>query len=247
MKRIISMPALACVIGIIVAAPSGAQDLARTPAAAVPAASQDSAQTVRAAIPAQGARPATTQTPAQAPRPAESAPALADVQLDNIPNVRVDVTISYQVGQGPIVKRSASLLVAAGEYGSLRSGNQVAVPSTQFLPAASPKSESNTAATPMAPMGPMTSFNYRAVGLNVDARRVRVAGNRAKMDLNVEFSAVDEKAPDSGSRPPSFPTFSQSLSLVLENGKPVVIAQTSDVVDNVERKQSVEVKATILR
>jgi hypothetical protein len=82
--------------------------------------------------------------------------------------------------------------------------------------------------------------------MNVDARRVFIQGNKAKMDLSIEFSAIDEK-PDASGRPPSFPTFSQNLSLILENGKPLVVAQSSDYVDNVERKQSVEVKATILR
>ncbi len=71
------------------------------------------------------------------------------------------------------------------------------------------------------------------------------------MDLSVEFSAIEEKpaGPGRGSGPsyPSFPTFSQNLTVVLENGKPIVIAQTSDVVDDLVRKQSVEVTATILR
>ncbi len=68
------------------------------------------------------------------------------------------------------------------------------------------------------------------------------------MDLNVEFSAVDEKPTTAlpGSYP-VFPTFSQNLTLVLESGKPIVVGQSSDFVDNVERKQTVEVKATILR
>jgi hypothetical protein len=67
------------------------------------------------------------------------------------------------------------------------------------------------------------------------------------MDLNVEISAIDEKPADPSGKPPSFPTFSQNLLLILENGKPLIVGQSSDVVDNIERKQSVEVKATILR
>jgi hypothetical protein len=85
------------------------------------------------------------------------------------------------------------------------------------------------------------------VGLNVDANRVFTQGTRTRLDLNVEFSAVDEKSPGDPARPPSFPTFSQSLTLVLESGKPLVVGQSSDVVDNQERKQTVTVKATILR
>jgi hypothetical protein len=204
-------------------------------ASAVPVGAQDSAQTVRAAIPPQVTRPA-----AQAPLPAS----VAATDLDGVPNVRVDVTITYQIGQGPLIKRSASVLVAQGENGSLRSGNQVAVPSTSFVPSATaPKTEGSGA----TPVSPMTSFNYRAVGLNVDARRVRVSGSRAKMDLSVEVSTLDERIGEMAGRPPSFPSFSQSLSVILDSGKPLIIAQTSDFVDNVERRQTVEVKATILR
>ncbi len=93
----------------------------------------------------------------------------------------------------------------------------------------------------------MTSFSYKSVGLNLDASRVYIQGNKAKMDLSVEFSAIDEKTSDAAGHLPSFPTFSQNLTLVLESGKPLIVGQSSDFVDNVERKQTVEVKATILR
>jgi hypothetical protein len=232
-------------VGLVWVVPAFAQTPSPAVAPSPLAIAQEAGQTVRAAIPAQAPRPPAAPTPAPSPAAAPRAPEPQEMQLDNVPNVRVDVTISYQVGQGAVVRRTASLMVASGESGSLRAGNQVAVPSTSFMPAPAGTVRAESAAP--APPTPMTSFSYRAIGLNVDARRVRVGGNRAKLDLSVEFSAVDEKAADSGSRPPSFPTFSQNLSLVLESGKPVVIAQTNDVVDNVERKQSVEVKATILR
>jgi hypothetical protein len=213
----------------------------------VPVAAQESPQTVKAAIPPQG-RPAPVPTPPVAARPEaaqarpEAAPApRAEAEAAN---VRIEVTISYQVGTGAPVRRSAVLTVADGGTGSLRAGNQVAVPSTTFMPAPAPKADG---ATPPPPATPMTSFSYRSVGLNVDARSVWIQGNKAKMNLSVEFSAIDEKTPDAAGRPPSFPTFSQNLSIVLESGKPLVVAQSSDYVDNVERKQSVEVKATILR
>ena len=94
---------------------------------------------------------------------------------------------------------------------------------------------------------PLTSFNYRSVGLNVDVQQAAVIpGNRVRAYLNVEFSGIDEKTASTAGAP-SFPTFSQSLSLYLENGKPVLVAESNDFADNVERKQSVEVKATILR
>ena len=102
-------------------------------------------------------------------------------------NVKVEVTITYQVGNAAPVKRMATLTVADQGRGSLRAGNQVAVPSTTFQPTAA-----GGAATT-----PMTSFNYKSVGLNLDASRVYIQGNKARMDLSVEFSTIDEKTSDS--------------------------------------------------
>ena len=225
-------------------------------ASAMPAAAQESPQTVKAAIPPQTqpptaaapvnvppqARPTVAQ-PQVTPRP-EPAPAPKPTSEYEAANVKVEVTITYQVGNGAPVKRMATLTVADQGRGSLRSGNQVAVPSTTFIPTTQAmKPEGSAPASP----SPLTSFTYKSVGLNLDANRVYIQGNKTRMELSVEFSAIDEKPADGSGRPPSFPTFSQNLTLVLESGKPVIVGQSSDVVDNVERKQTVEVKATILR
>ncbi len=204
----------------------------------LPAAAQEAVPTVKASIPIQAQPPVAAPTPVKAAIPAqrpEMAPPLKASSDLEAANVKIEVTIMYQVGNAAPVKRMATLTVADGGRGSLRSGNQVAVTSTTFSPAA--------AGAPGTM--PMTSFNYKSVGLNVDANRVYIQGNRARLDLNVEFSAIGEKSPDTSA--PSFPTFSQNLTLVLDSGKPLIVGQSSDFVDNVERKQSVEVKATILR
>ncbi len=223
-NRLISLLTIACVAALT----SGA----------VPASAQEPAATVKAAIPIQAppvmAAPV-AQKPAVPAQQAERAPAPRGVSDAEAANVRVEVTISYQAGNAAPIRRTATLTVADQGRASIRSGNQVAVPSTTFSPAA--------AGAPGTM--PMTSFNYKSVGLNVDANNVYIQGNRAKMNLNVEFSAIDDKT--AASTPPSFPTFSQSMSLVLESGKPLIVGQSSDVVDGVERKQTVEVKATILR
>jgi hypothetical protein len=248
-RRLALVPAFACAIFLQAAA---THTDAQTPVAA-----QASAQTVRAAIPPQTATtptpaavaqpatavaPVTASTPQARPVPAtpprvEPAPAPKPVSESEAANVKIEVTIAYQVGNAAPVKRTATLTVADQGRGSLRAGNQVAVPSTTF----------QTLAPGGPATSPVTSINYKSVGLNVDANRVYIQGNKARMDLNVEFSAVDEKVSDAKAGYPSFPTFSQSLTLVLESGKPLIVGQSSDVVDNVERRQTVEVKATILR
>jgi hypothetical protein len=222
---------------------------------AVPAAAQDSPRTVRAAIPPQGPQAA---TPPAAPVPPQARPLVAQPQVAPRPepapapkptseyeaaNVKVEVSITYQVGNAAPVRRMATLTVADQGRGSLRSGNQVAVPSTTYQLGVPAKPDGGVS----APAPPLTSFSYKSVGLNLDANRVYIQGNKTRMDLSVEFSAIDEKPSDGTGRPPSFPTFSQNLTLVLESGKPLIVGQSSDFVDNVERKQTVEVKATILR
>ena len=186
-----------------------------------------------------------TQAPQPPPPPdAPVPPGRERIEPDPV-NIRFEVTISYQAGTGAPVKRTALLTVAnnTGEYfdsGRLRSGNNVPVPTTTLTT----KSEDGKE-TPADK--PMVSYQYRSVGLNVDVQRAAVlSGNRVRATLNVEFSGMDEKSQAVGSAP-SFPTFSQRIGLYLENGKPVVVAQSSDFVENAERKQTVEVKATILR
>ncbi len=119
-------------------------------APAAPAAAQESPQTVRAAIPPQmpqaptppapnvppQARPAVAQPPAPPTARPDLAPPQKSMAEYEAANVRVEVTISYQVGNAAPVKRTATLTVADGGRGSLRAGNQVAVTSTTFQPAA---------------------------------------------------------------------------------------------------------------
>lgn len=228
-------------------APAMAQPTPLVPFA--PAAASEP-QAVRAAIPVQqSARPVAAPPPARAEapiqeRPAPAVPPRVETRATDTVNVRLEVTITYQAGTTAPVKRSATLTVADLGRGSLRAGNQVAVPESQYTPA-TPKADGGSGTPQPAPAVPMTSFRYRSVGLNVDANRVNVSGDRARVELSIEFSAVDDKANQGG--PPTFPTFSQNLVVMLESGKPLLVAQTNDVVDNVARRQSVEVVATILK
>jgi hypothetical protein len=232
-NRLALIPAFACAVFL--------------QASVMPAAAQESAQTVKAAIPPQAATPPSVNAAPQA-RPTVAQPQVIPPRVDPAPgpktmmdteaaNVKVEVTITYQVGNAAPVKRLATLTVADQGRGSLRAGNQVAVTSTTFMPTAA----GGPATTPM------NSYSYKSVGLNLDARAAYIQGNKAKLELSIEFSSIDEKTSDSAGHLPSFPTFSQNLTLVLESGKPLIVGQSSDFVDNVERRQTVEVKATILR
>jgi hypothetical protein len=196
------------------------------------------------------ARPAEPARAAEAPPAPPAAPQLEPPGRDRFDkdpvNVRFDVTVSSQTGAAAPIKRSATVTISNGGAlgpsgtGMLRSGNSIPVPTTTLTSKGEDGKE-----TPAA--RPMTSYNYRSIGLNVDVSNVAVlVSGRVQAVLNIEFSGVDDKV-SNATGAPSFPTFSQRLSLFFESGKPILVAQSSDLVDNLERKQTVEVKATILR
>ncbi len=151
-------------------------------------------------------------------------------------NIRFEATFSYQVGTGTPLKRSISVAVADQRSGSVRSTTQLPVPAPTVYTVAGKGTEE----TPKPPL----SFTYKPVGLNMDVRGIRVGGNEIRVHITLDFTSVDEKT---ALNVPAFPSFQQSLDLVLTNGKPLIVAQSSDWVGDVERRQSVEVKATIVK
>ena len=154
-------------------------------------------------------------------------------------NIRFEVSIGYQSRHLGPIKRTAVFAVA----------NNAGSPSTaaRSAPATSPSADHDLERGEGGPQPkPVTSFSYRSVGLNVDVRNAAVlAGNRMRATLNVEFSGVDRRRRPR--RPPVRPHLLAVDFALLRERQPVLVAQSSDVVDNVERKQTVEVKATILR
>ncbi|HXG90524.1 MAG TPA: hypothetical protein VNJ02_19530 [Vicinamibacterales bacterium] len=85
--------------------------------------------------------------------------------------------------------------------------------------------------------GPMLSF------LNVDARpQVLDSGDRILLELTVEYKP--EQA-DGGPTNVMRTAVNESLSIILQSGKPLVVSQAADPV--ADRKMTVEVKATIIR
>jgi hypothetical protein len=135
-------------------------------------------------------------------------------------NVRVDVTIIDQSGSGAPTKKTVSLTVSDDGRGSVRSGVTVPIPNMIYQPMPGGSSKDAGAAQPM------TSYNYRDMGLSLDVTNVRIRGNYVRLRLAVEYNPVDEKmtsaegsgAMVAGQMPASFARFSQSLDLALENG-----------------------------
>ena|SRR6185437_10373796 len=87
-----------------------------------------------------------------------------------------------------------------------------------------------------------TPLGFRPVILNVDARPILIRDNRARVELTVEYRPVAAEADTEKS---TTPNINESLSVILEDGKPMLISQSADPVT--DRKVKVEATMTILR
>ena len=87
-----------------------------------------------------------------------------------------------------------------------------------------------------------TPLGFRPVILNVDARPVLTKDNRARVDLTIEYRPVAAEADTEKS---STPNINESLAVILEDGKSMLISQSADPVT--DRKVKIEAKASILK
>lgn len=178
-----------------------------------------------ASTPAPG-RPQRVDQPSPAPRgdqpsPAPVArtpapPAPASPRREGQPvNIKIDFTITDQRGGAPAIKRSLTLLVADERTGSIRTQSQV--------------------------------VQVGNVPLNVDASPTVLSDGKIRLNFNLQY---DWPAPLEGNSVPTRGTvvstsLHDQMSVILENGKPMVTAQSADPIG--DRQVTVEVKATVLR
>jgi hypothetical protein len=138
-------------------------------------------------------------------------------ELQNmVTNVRFELTITDQRSEGPAVTKTVTATVADQGTARIRTSGSV-----------------------RTPMG------FRDVILNVDATARLVYVNnvpRVRATLTIEYRPV---AAESDTERSTTPTINESLTVALEDGKPLLISQTAD--PSTERKVKVEVKATIIR
>jgi hypothetical protein len=170
--------------------------------------------------------PADTQPQPQrvaTPRPAAEqpattpavAPAPAPRREGQPINVKVDVTITDQRGGATPIKRTVSVVVADGMSGLIRSQSDV--------------------------------YQVGSVPLNIDVDPTLLSDGKVRVRFNLQY---DWPAPYEASanlqRGAVIKTaLHDNVALILENGKPMVVAQSADPIG--DRQVSVEVKATILR
>jgi hypothetical protein len=133
-------------------------------------------------------------------------------------NIKVEFTITDQRGTAPPIKRIVSLVVADAHTGMVRSQSQL--------------------------------YQRGDVPLNVDTSPEVLADGKIRLGFNIQYDWPAPLESQSADRP--FPTgavtktaIHDSVSLILESGKPMIAAQSADPIG--DRQVTVEVKATVMK
>jgi hypothetical protein len=90
----------------------------------------------------------------------------------------------------------------------------------------------------------ITSRIYGGAPLNVDARPTVTQDGRISLELTIEYSQGRNSEVEANSDKIVQVSINESLTALLENGKPLLVTQSADPIS--DRKVTVEVKATIL-
>ena len=167
--------------------------------------------------------PVPPQAPARATQPAPPPPPPAPPappvrRLGQAVNVKVDVTITDQSGMANALKKTMTVVTADGLSGYVRS-----------------------------------QASYTGLGempLNIDVEPALLQNGRILLSLNLQYdlpaiTTFDDKPPAAGTSLLRRTVIRESLSLVLDSGKPMIAAQSADPVG--DRQVTVEVTATILK
>ena len=162
-------------------------------------------------------QPRTIAPPAETPRTvAPPAAAPERPRREGQPvNIRVEFTITDQRGTAAPTKRTISLIVADERTGSIRTQSSV--------------------------------YRMAEIPLNVDASPSLLSDGKVRLGFSLQY---DWPAPiEPGKEIPvgavTRTTLHDSMTLVLESGKSMVVAQSADPIG--DRQVTVEVKATVLR
>ena len=130
-------------------------------------------------------------------------------------NVQIELTLTDQTGTQAPEKKTVSMIVSSGNWGKVRSVGNVR-----------PQND--------APF---------VVDLNIDARPFVSVEGQIQLELTVGYNPPG--GADKDTLKPRPTGINQSLTVVLQSGKPLIVSQAADPVS--DRKVIVEVKATVLK
>ena len=156
---------------------------------------------------------------ASAKEQAKAEPPAKPVAVRSRANVRVDLTISDQTGSGPVEKKQVTLIAAEESWGKIRTN-------------AATKAQDITAGGPVTP-----------IRLNVDARPFLNSAGAIQLELTIDYNPLGPMSKDTAQLRPT--EINQSMTVVLQSGKPMIVSQAADPVT--DRKIIVEVVATIVK
>jgi hypothetical protein len=171
---------------------------------------------------AQAAKPA-AKAPAKAPAAAaeeKHAPAAKPGEQALPLNIRIEVNITDQIGNGPAAKKVVSMIVGDRQSTSVRSVANVLV------------------------KGPH-STSYRTVTINVDARPAILYKEPRKILVTFGLEYFPKAAGGNEEMEPGMSSINERLGLILESGKTLVVSQAADPAS--DRRITVEITATILK
>jgi len=156
-----------------------------------------------------------TPEPPMPPPPPPAPPAPAARRAGQPVNVKIEFTITDQRGGSPASKRTVSVVVADAQTGQIRSQSEVA--------------------------------GIGGIPLNVDTTPELIADGKIRLGFSLQYDwAAPVDAKEGTPRGTVMKTaMHDSVSLILESGKPMVAAQSADPIG--DRQVTVEVKATVLR
>jgi hypothetical protein len=163
------------------------------------------------------------------------------VRADDKPVVplRVQIVIARYQGDKKVSNLPYTLVVNANlSKTSLRLGSQVPVPSTSYTPIAAGG----------AGVNPLTSYQYRDVGIKIDCDAATLDDGRYKLDLAIEDSSVygDDQIPATQSKMgASFRQFSSVNTVVLKDGQTSQFTVATDKVNGEVTK--VDVTLNVLK
>jgi hypothetical protein len=217
--------------------PSLAAQRGRTPAPPVPATpavaslDQQAPQAPQTPAPTPAA-PTAPATPVPQGRGRGAAPpAVATAMMARktpSQNVRMDVTITDTFGTGP-TKKTVTMLVADTRTGSIRASMQIPV-----------------SVGPPGPEGAgipaVQSYSYSNISLNVDATPEVLPDGRVYVSMSVQYTPDTAQAIGGARKPGSL---TESLTVVLQDGKPTLISQSAD--PQGDRHVTLEVTANVVK
>jgi hypothetical protein len=155
--------------------------------------------------------------------------------------LRVQIVIARYQGDKKVSNLPYTLIVNANlSKTSLRLGSQVPVPTTSYTPIAAGG----------AGVNPLTSYQYRDVGIKIDCNAGTLDDGRYKLDLAIEDSSVygDDQIPASQSKSAlgaSFRQFSSVNTVVLKDGQTSQFTVATDKVNGEVTK--VDVTLNVLK